>query len=174
MLRKIVVLIILSLASNIVYSQKIEIQYDAETKKGFFQKVIEIKEQKASISYKKAIKWFAVTYKNSKEVIKSQIEGEYIKGTGINPNGAKIQGFKYNLMYNIELEIKDGKCRVTITNLYCKDGTMTLPVERYAFKSDGTRRTNEAWISTTNTIEESITNLVESLEKRLTSKEDEW
>lgn len=55
--------------------------------------------------YKKTIAWISVNFKNSKEVIQSQIENEMIRIEGFTEN---FNGTS-NALYTIEISFKDGK-----------------------------------------------------------------
>jgi len=67
--------------------------------------------------YKKTLDWVAVTYKNPKEVIKAQIENDYIRIEGsskalivLNILGKTY----YDATYQIEISFKDGKYKFDV------------------------------------------------------------
>jgi hypothetical protein len=68
--------------------------------------------------YKKTIDWISVTYKNPKEVIKAQIENEYIRIEGAKENMICLKSLGmlncYNARYLIEISLKDGKYKFDV------------------------------------------------------------
>ena len=66
--------------SNLSFGQETEFKF---TKEGFTDFVVTQCEGKTQAElYKKALDWVSVTYKNPKEVIKAQIENDYIRIEG--------------------------------------------------------------------------------------------
>lgn len=76
--------------------------------------------------YKKTLQWIEFTYKNPKEVIKANIENEYIRFEGIKENiysiQVKKQVFYYPIRYTIEISFKDGKAKFDVTNTESSSG----------------------------------------------------
>lgn len=70
--------------------------------------------------YKKTLQWIEYTYKNPKEVIKANIENEYIRFEGIKEGiysmQVKKQVMPFPIRYTIEISFKDGKAKFDITN----------------------------------------------------------
>lgn len=92
------------------------------TKEGLTDYVVGIVEGKtAQELYKKTIDWINVTYKNPKEVIKAQIENDYIRLEGAKSNMLCIKTLGllncYNVRYQIEISLKDGKYKFDIIKL---------------------------------------------------------
>ena len=72
---------LLLLVSGIMTAQETEFKF---TKDGFTDYVIgTVPNKTASELYKKSIDWINITYKNPREVIKAQIENDYIRIEGI-------------------------------------------------------------------------------------------
>ena len=81
-----ILLLLLMLVS--FYSNAQETEFKC-TKEGFTDYIVGIVEGKTSQElYKKTLDWVSYTYKNPKEVIKAQIENDYIR----------IEGAKSNLL----------------------------------------------------------------------------
>lgn len=146
------------------YAQNLVIQYDPQTKKAFFQKAIEVRFGFEDDIKKRAVKWAAKTYGwNGYEAGSSW--DMYIKGSGVYPNGIKNSGKMQTLAYNFHIEISKGTCNIKITNLTNRDQLLMNDIDRHAFKEDGTRRTNLARLELVESVEKSITDLINSLEK---------
>ena len=100
------------------FAQETEFKF---SKEGFTDFVVtEVPGKTQSELYKKAIDWVAVTYKNPKEVIKAQIENDYIRITGVSDNLLlfNAMGKKYySADYTIEISFKDGKYKFEVLNL---------------------------------------------------------
>jgi hypothetical protein len=71
--------------------------------------------------YKKSLDWVSATYKNPKEVLKSQIENDFIRIEGSSPDiycinalGAKTC---YQSRYVVEISFKDGRYRFDVLSL---------------------------------------------------------
>ena len=109
-MKKIILLLSLLSSSTIIYSQETEFKF---VKEGFTDFVITQCEGKTqSELYKKALDWVSVTFKNPKEVIKAQIENDYIRIEGSSKNLVcfNAMGKSCNTAkYNIEISFKDGK-----------------------------------------------------------------
>lgn len=100
------------------FAQETEFKF---SKEGFTDFVVtEVPGKTQSELYKKAIDWVAVTYKNPKEVIKAQIENDYIRITGFSDNLLlfNAMGKKYySSDYTIEISFKDGKYKFDVTSV---------------------------------------------------------
>jgi hypothetical protein len=70
--------------------------------------------------YKKTLQWIEYTYKNPKEVLKSNIENEYIRFEGVKDGLYSIQirkkKYSYLTRYAIEISFKEGKAKFDVTN----------------------------------------------------------
>lgn len=92
------------------------------SKEGFTDYVVtEIPGKTQSDLYKKVMDWVSVTYKNPKEVIKAQIENDYIRIQGassvlvvFNILGSKTY---YDSRYQIEISLKDGKYKFDVIEI---------------------------------------------------------
>ena len=70
--------------------------------------------------YKKTIEWISKTYNKPSEVIKSQVENDYIRFQGIETKGYCRNPMVLiceNLRYEIEISVKDGKYKFDVVNL---------------------------------------------------------
>ena len=96
---------------NFSFSQETEFKFDKEVFTDFVVTQCEGKTQ--AELYKKALNWVSVTYKNPKEVIKAQIENDYIRIEGASKDLVcfNILGNKScnTSKYTIEISFKDGK-----------------------------------------------------------------
>jgi len=88
------------------------------TKEGFTDFVVtEVEGKTQQELYKKVIDWVSVTYKNPKEVIKAQIENDYVRieGSSYGLVTFNIMGKKpYESKYQIEISLKDGKYKFDV------------------------------------------------------------
>ena len=100
------------------FAQETEFKF---SKEGFTDYVVtEVPGKTQSELYKKAIDWVSVTYKNPKEVIKAQIENDYIRIEGSKDGLVCIQtmmNFCYLTRYQIEISLKDGKYKFDLIKL---------------------------------------------------------
>lgn len=80
--------------------------------------VVEVEGKTAAELYKLAVNWLNETYKNPDEVIKGQIEGEYIRwqGTAGYSYCRDVIGVLYcdNCRYTTEIRFKDGRFKYEI------------------------------------------------------------
>ena len=70
--------------------------------------------------YKKSIDWLAVTFKNPKEVLKAQIENDYIRFEGSSPvlvTITNLMTFNYPTTYQVEVSFKEGKYKFDVTEI---------------------------------------------------------
>ncbi len=91
------------------------------TKKGFTDFVVSKVEGKTQQElYKKVIDWVNVAYKNPKEVIKAQIENDYVRIEGSKESLIcinSLMNFCYPTRYQIEISLKDGKYKFDLIKL---------------------------------------------------------
>jgi hypothetical protein len=116
-MKKIVMLLLL--VSGVMTAQETEFKF---TKEGFTDYVIgTVPNKTASELYKKTIDWINITYKNPKEVIKAQIENDYIRIEGINPSmlcqKILLSNICENGRYQIEISFKEGKYKFDVISL---------------------------------------------------------
>lgn len=119
MKKLIYILLFTALISNSVFSQDTQFTL---TKDGLTDFIVTPVENKTAIEiYKKTIDWVLKTYKNPKEVIKAQVENDYIRIEGvsnslicINASGSKICN---PTTYVIEISVKDGKYKFDVLDL---------------------------------------------------------
>ena len=104
--------------TNFVFAQETEFKF---TKEGFTDYVVTQCEGKSkSELYKKTLDWVSVTYKNPKEVIKAQIENDYIRIEGSSNSliCMSILSKKCNpATYQIEILFKDNKFKFDVIEI---------------------------------------------------------
>ncbi|UQD54998.1 DUF4468 domain-containing protein [Flavobacterium sp. K5-23] len=113
------ILLLLFFASGIMNAQETEFKF---AKEGFTDYVVGIVEGKtAQELYKKTLDWVSITYKNPKEVIKAQIENDYIRIEGSKSNMICMKALGMltcnDVRYQIEISLKEGKYKFDLTKL---------------------------------------------------------
>lgn len=102
--------------SSFSFSQETEFKFDKENFTDYIVTQCEGKSQ--AELYKKALDWVSVTYKNPKEVVKAQIENDYIRIEGASKDLVcfNILGSKScnTSKYTIEISFKDGRYKFDI------------------------------------------------------------
>ena len=186
-MKKIVMLLLL--VSGVMTAQETEFKF---TKEGFTDYVIgTVPNKTASELYKKTIDWINITYKNPREVIKAQIENDYIRIEGINPSMLCLKILLSNNCengrYQIEISFKDGKYKFDVTSLeryftpsqYNSGGwyAVGLADTSYAYKESGELRSTyknypEEIESTFNSLNNELKKTLES--ETIPSKKDGW
>jgi hypothetical protein len=114
-----ILLVLLMLAGFYTNAQETEFKF---AKEGFTDYVVGTVEGKtAQELYKKTLDWVSVTYKNPKEVIKAQIENDYIRIEGAKSNMLCMKSLGLlmcsDVRYQIEISLKDGKYKFDLTKL---------------------------------------------------------
>lgn len=114
-----ILLVLLMAVSFYSNAQETEFKF---TKEGFTDYVVGNVEGKTTQElYKKTIDWINVTYKNPKEVIKAQIENDYIRIEGAKSNMLCIKTLGLlncsDVRYQIEISLKDGKYKFDLIKL---------------------------------------------------------
>lgn len=107
------------MVTGITFGQETEFKL---TKDGFTDYVVtECKDKTAAEMYKKTLDWISVTYKNPKEVIKAQIENDYVRIEGASSSliCLNILGMKncFDTKYQIEISFKEGKYKFDVIEL---------------------------------------------------------
>lgn len=186
-MKKVVMLILL--VSGIMNAQETEFKF---TKDGFTDYVIgTVPNKTASEMYKKSIDWINITYKNPREVIKAQIENDYIRIEGISSSmlckKILLSNICENGRYQIEISFKDGKYRFDVISLesylnasqYNSGGwyPVGLTNTSYAYKESGELRSTyknypEEIESTFNSLNNELKKILES--DTIPSKKDGW
>ena len=67
--------------------------------------------------YAKSNEWINYNFKKADAVIGSSIDNKMIRFTGINPSFAKTMGYTYDLEFQIRIEFKENRYRLTVENL---------------------------------------------------------
>jgi hypothetical protein len=182
-------LFILLSISTFAYAQETEFKF---TKDGFTDYVIgTVPNKTASELYKKTIDWINITYKNPREVIKAQIENEYVRIEGIKSSmickKVLLSNICENGRYQIEISFKEGKYKFDVISLesylaasqYSSGGwyEVGLTNTSYAYKDSGELRPMfkfypEAIESTFNYLNNELKKTLES--ETIPSRNDKW
>jgi|688.fasta_scaffold539544_1 hypothetical protein len=177
--------------TSLCYCQETEFKF---TKEGFTDYVVTNCEGKTqSDLYKKTIDWISTTYNNPKEVIKAQIENNYIRIEGIKSkmlcSKPLLTLFCFDARYQIEISFKEGRYKFdvisiefyTAPNQYTKGGWTDLPINsdflKNYYKESGeikpaAKLYPDAFQSTFNGLNKDLENFLKS--ESLPSKNDNW
>ncbi|MFA9290095.1 MAG: DUF4468 domain-containing protein [Solirubrobacteraceae bacterium] len=176
-------------ATVLLFAQETEFKF---TKDGFTDfVVINVDGKTPSELYKKTIDWISFSYKNPKEVIKAQIENDYIRFEGFKPNTLcpKLLGMSYclDVKYQIEVSFKEGKYKFDVTKLesYNKPsenrigGYIEFPLNNPTGFFKPNREVRPSFKSYPENLESTFNDLNKSLESFLKSdniptKKDDW
>lgn len=111
-----IILGLLMLFTVLGFSQETEFKF---TKDGFTDYVVtDCKDKTAAELYKKTIDWISTTYNNPKEVIKAQIENDYLRFESVEKNLFCLKPtLCSNMKYQIEVSFKDGKYKFDLLAL---------------------------------------------------------
>jgi len=115
--------------------------------------------------------WFAQRFNNSSEVITAESKDQgYITGNYIQAH--KVQnGLNMDLNHRIQVDLKDGKYRVKISNM--NNVNYGFPLEQYWLKKDDTFR--PARVKDILQTEKDFNNLFENLFQSITgASHDDW
>jgi len=113
------ILLVIISATNLSFGQENKFTL---TKEGLTDYIVTPVENKTAIQiYKKTLEWISKTYTDPKEVIKAEIENDYIRIEGssnslicINASGSKICN---PTKYVIEISVKEGKYKFDVLDL---------------------------------------------------------
>ena len=123
-----------------------------------FEKVIKTDSVGKSIIYSSVLEWFAVTYKNSSEVLQmTDIDAGIIVGNGsvgYNHKGLSYLCYEGYIHYKIKIYFKDNRYKVILSNFThsnlrgnspsCELGLIT-DAEKYAIKGMSKKYHNAVW-----------------------------
>lgn len=164
------------------FAQETEFKF---TKDGFTDYVVtEVAGKTQQELFKKAIDWVSVTYKNPKEVIKAQIDNDYVKITGYSDNLLLFNmiGKKYySADYTIEISFKDGKYKFDVisVNLLGTNSNPKMELENMNeyYKSNGNIKSNYKYFPETfpkffNDLNKNLEAFLKS--DTIPSKNDKW
>ena len=167
-------------------SQEVVLDYDIATGRMSYTKVMEVEGKTAMELYEMCEKWVAYTFKNEDAVTQSNVEGEMIRGQGMDVKRLVIDKFtqKYgDLIFQFQIDIKDGKIRFKIYDIqtnalkYNLEWTEDPLLEEHIYKPDGSERASKKALRYRANIIKSITESVQSLEDFILNKEaldNEW
>jgi hypothetical protein len=158
------------------------------TKDGFTDfVVINIEGKNQQELYKKALDWLQVTYKNPKEVIKAQIENDYVRIEGIRSSMFCMKSLgMLNCLdgkYQIEISFKDGKYKFDVISVEHKSTygwsafLINGDIGQAYFKENGEIRSAfklypDAFQSTFNDLNKDLESFLKS--ETIPSKTEEW
>jgi len=132
-----------------------------------YTNVIQVDEVKKEELYSRAKKWFATTYKSSKDVIQlDDKENGEIVGKG----NFKITYYARDPIVNhtITISVKDGRFKYVITDLVYSDVQGDkFPIEGFPKAWFGKKKLYE-------TVDGEINSLITSIEKGMKLKAEEW
>lgn len=154
--------------ASIANAQKMTLQYNSETKKGFFKKEITVRFGSKEDIKKRATAW-AKKSLGGGSFEAGAIWDMVIAGSGLRADVFEMANKKGTLAYNFRIEIAESKCTIHITNLVNRDQLLMNDLERIAFKEDGSRRTNLARVEVVERVERVINELVDALDKAVNS-----
>ena len=122
-LLKIISLLLFTLISTSIFAQKVDQFNLSSTSPSLVNQFLVLDKDGMSVEdgYKMVTEWVNVYYNTPKEVIKGDVENEYIRiqGVGGSANCCKILGEVKckDIRYSISLEFKDNKLKFQLTNL---------------------------------------------------------
>lgn len=128
--------------------------------------MIEVENQTNIELYNNSLIWFAQTFKNSNEVITAKVEGSIISGTY--SENYSIVGSPVSYTHLIELKFKDNKLKIKIYNI---NSYLGFPLRQYLLKKNNSKR--KMYEKTYIEVEQSIGNLIKSLDESLNKKNEE-
>jgi hypothetical protein len=184
------ILLVTVLVTNLSFSQETEFKF---TKEGFTDYVVTNCEGKTqSDLYKKTLDWVSTTYKNPKEVIKAQIENDYIRIEGFKSSMLCIKSLGimtcFDVRYQIEISFKDGRYKFDVTRIeqyspssqYSSGGWSDFPINtdlKGYFKESGEIRSMfklypDAFQSTFNGLNKDLESFLKS--ESIPSKKGNW
>lgn len=111
------ILLIILMSVNFIQAQETKFELTPEKFTDFV--VIPFEGKTQAELYKKSLEWLQFTYKNPKEVLKADIENEYIRFEGAQTNLYCINSYGkkcYDVRYVIEISFKDGKVKFDVIN----------------------------------------------------------
>ncbi len=141
------------------------------------RKVFEFAGKSAEEIYDAAIMWANRSFSNPKEAISSQIRPKYIKANGYSSKAVVFGGLSFlDLSFDIEIEIKNGKSRMTINNFYIlSPDYKDRAAEVYAVKNKVNElRTNSQAKQVIKGSQKIADNLFNSFGALFTSSSDDW
>jgi hypothetical protein len=106
------------LFSTLSFAQETEFTLNQEGLTSFV--ITPVKGKTQEELYKKTIDWVQVTFKNPREVIKGQIQNDYIRIEGSSENLVSfcpMGCYNYLTRYQIEISLKDDKYKFEILNI---------------------------------------------------------
>lgn len=121
----------------------VAMQYEAG--EGFaMRQVLDLPGQSAQQIYEKALRWVHSAYLEPDEAIDSRIEGEQIRGRGVNAKAIEIYaGVRYDATYSWHIQIRDGALRYSMYKLVAWDPLAQYTAERNLLGDGGQLKTTK-------------------------------
>ena len=194
-LLKILSLLLFTLLSTSIFAQKVDQFNLSSTSPSLVNQFLVLDKDGMSVEdgYKMVTEWVNVYYNTPKEVIKGDVENEYIriKGVGGSARCSKMLGELkcQDIKYSISLEFKEGKMKFQLTNLevYYDPTDPASPVHLKGWSSynpqfqDLTKKNGKPYRvriedaeSTMAHLNDLANNLAAYLENPLAKEEDDW
>ena len=125
-MKKNILIVAVFLFTILGFSQETEFKF---TKEGFTDFVItEVPNKIQTELYKKTLDWISMNYNNPKEVIKAQIENDYIRIEGLKSSALCMKILLSNMCddakYQIEIYFKDGKYKFDVISVKIYNATL--------------------------------------------------
>jgi len=191
-LLKILSLLLFILLSTSIFAQKVDQFNLSATSPSLVNQFLVLDKDGMSVAdgYKMVTEWVNVYYNTPKEVIKGDVENEYIRiqGVGKNISCSMMMGVPscQDIQYSVSVEFKEGKLKFQLTNLelyYTPGEILGLsgwvgydPQLADMFKRNGKpyKVRIEAAESTMDHLNGLADNLAAYLENPLAKEEDDW
>jgi len=144
------------------------------------QLITELKGKTAEQIYKKSEEWIAYTFTNTESVTQAKLESKMLRLIGVSQSAlGPLMGFNFDLFYQIQIDIKEGRIRFTVTEL--KQVSQSSPYTKIALElmyKKGKLKKNKRFIKLKNQIDETLSSIQQSLISHIIGKEkilkDDW
>lgn len=136
------------------------------------ENIIKVDSLKADQIYANSLKWVNQTFKNPDIILKSKIPGELIRIRSFwkIPSKGVFGSTTLQLSYTMQIDIKDGKVRITVNDLKGLDRF----VYSACFKGSGEKRETNESQRFFNDIEDYTAKFLNDLIESLKGKKEDW
>jgi hypothetical protein len=181
-----ILLLVLIITYTSTFAQKLTVtpnglrSIEESTEKSFV--VIESEDKTAKQLFDESIKFINKNYKSADDVIKGQIDGEYLKFVTFAPNFILIKNgwskITFNAKYTVELSFKNGKVKYEIIELSMyNDANYPLSftgsgISFHIYKKDGELKMEDAKTEIENYFNENILSYANFIQNKVT--EEKW
>lgn len=115
--------------------------FQSENGRIFIEEIREIPGRSKEDLFDACKLWFSQNFRNAGEVITAESKDQgYISGEYISP--LRVNGIMMDISHKIQVDFKDGRYKIRISNIERADHTYTL--EQYWLKNDGSFRSSRA------------------------------